>query len=109
MFCQNCGKEIDDKAVVCVHCGCATNNTLSTSTENKSWSATLLLCLFLGGLGAHRFYVGKNSSAIAILLLNLLLGWLIIPLIITGLWVIIDLIMICTGDFKTIDGKNLVK
>ena len=21
MFCYNCGKEIDDKAVICVHCG----------------------------------------------------------------------------------------
>ena len=26
MFCKNCGKEIDDKAAVCVHCGVATNS-----------------------------------------------------------------------------------
>ena len=26
MFCHKCGKEIDDEAVVCVHCGCATGN-----------------------------------------------------------------------------------
>ena len=26
MFCSNCGKEIDDKAVVCIYCGCSTNN-----------------------------------------------------------------------------------
>lgn len=26
MFCSNCGKEIDDKAVVCINCGCETNN-----------------------------------------------------------------------------------
>lgn len=26
MYCSNCGKEIDDKAVVCVHCGCETKN-----------------------------------------------------------------------------------
>ena len=25
MFCYNCGKEIDDKAVICVHCGVAVN------------------------------------------------------------------------------------
>ena len=24
MFCSKCGKEINDEAVVCVHCGCAT-------------------------------------------------------------------------------------
>lgn len=28
MICKNCGKEIDDKAVICVHCGCLT-------TDNK--------------------------------------------------------------------------
>ena len=26
MFCSKCGKEINDEAVVCVHCGCATAN-----------------------------------------------------------------------------------
>ena len=26
MFCSKCGKEINDQAVVCVHCGCATAN-----------------------------------------------------------------------------------
>ncbi len=25
MFCKNCGKEIDDNAVVCIHCGAAAN------------------------------------------------------------------------------------
>ena len=23
MFCRNCGKEINDQAVICVHCGCS--------------------------------------------------------------------------------------
>ncbi|MDB1942074.1 zinc ribbon domain-containing protein, partial [Clostridium tertium] len=27
MFCKNCGKEIDDNAAVCIHCGVATNST----------------------------------------------------------------------------------
>ena len=26
MFCSKCGKEINDEAVVCVHCGCAVEN-----------------------------------------------------------------------------------
>ncbi len=26
MFCQKCGKEIENEAVVCVHCGCPTSN-----------------------------------------------------------------------------------
>ena len=27
MFCRNCGKELNDEAVVCVGCGCAVNGT----------------------------------------------------------------------------------
>lgn len=108
MFCSNCGKEIDDKAVVCVYCGCATNNNTSASSD-KNWMVALLLCFFLGCLGAHRFYVGKIGTAITILLINLLIGWLLVPLIFTSIWVLIDFIMICTNSFKTIDGKTLVK
>ena len=26
MFCSKCGKEIDNEAIVCVHCGCPTQN-----------------------------------------------------------------------------------
>ena len=26
MYCSKCGKEIDNEAVVCVHCGCPTSN-----------------------------------------------------------------------------------
>ena len=28
--------------------------------SDKNWLATLLLCLFHGGIGVHRFYVGKD-------------------------------------------------
>lgn len=31
MFCSNCGKEIDDKAVVCVNCGCAVGKRPNSS------------------------------------------------------------------------------
>lgn len=34
MYCRECGKEIDDKAVVCIHCGCAVNDNSSTSAQN---------------------------------------------------------------------------
>lgn len=35
MYCTNCGKEIDDKAVVCVHCGVPTVPISTPSTEPK--------------------------------------------------------------------------
>jgi len=34
MFCHNCGKEISNKAVVCVHCGVETKN-LSNKNNDK--------------------------------------------------------------------------
>lgn len=34
MYCYNCGKKIDDKAVVCVHCGVETKNMKSSTDKN---------------------------------------------------------------------------
>ena len=31
MYCSNCGKEINDQAVICVHCGCSV--TAKTGTQ----------------------------------------------------------------------------
>lgn len=28
--------------------------------SEKDWMTTLLLCLFCGGIGVHRYYVGKD-------------------------------------------------
>src|SRR6266516_4920836 len=56
----------------------------------KSWLATVLLCQFLGTLGMHRFYTGRIVSGIFQLLT---FGGF-------GIWALIDLIMIVSGDFK---------
>ena len=34
------------------------------SISPKNWVATLVLCIFLGYLGVHRFYVGKVGTGI---------------------------------------------
>ena len=44
MFCKNCGKEIDDKAAICVHCGV---NIKNSQSEGKSWITTLLYAFSL--------------------------------------------------------------
>lgn len=62
--------------------------------SEKGFVPTLLLCLLLGGLGIHRFYVGKIGTGI---LMILTLGGL-------GIWVLIDLIMIAVGSFKDKNG-----
>ena len=67
--------------------------------NDKKMVTACLLCFFLGGLGIHRFYVGKAGTGI---LMILTLGGL-------GIWVIIDLVMILTGGFKDSEGKDLQK
>lgn len=65
--------------------------------SDKNWLATLLLCLFLGGIGVHRFYVGKVGTGI-------------LQLITFGgceIWTLIDLIMIITGSFTDKDGNKI--
>jgi len=65
--------------------------------SEKSGVVALLLCLFLGGFSAHRFYVGKIGTAI---LQIITLGGL-------GIWLLIDLIMIIVGKFEDSEGKAL--
>lgn len=125
IFCSNCGQKINKKALICPHCGVGTenyradqnkavsqpqinvinNNTNTNANINagmgyihkKKWVA-FFLCLFLGGLGAHRFYVGKAGTGIIYLFSGALfgIGWLI------------DLILILVGGFHDRAGQPLI-
>lgn len=98
MYCSKCGKEIDDAAIICPGCGCATQNyhqgyNHTKRAENcspKSRLVALLLCVFLGSLGIHRFYVGKiGTGVIWLLTLGCFgVGWLV------------DIILIACGSFS---------
>ena len=105
-FCSHCGTKILEAAVVCPHCGCQvkevkqaeqpsivinnanTNSNVNTNTNmnaamfgvraKNKWVA-FLLCLFLGYLGAHKFYEGKGGMGILYLFTFGLfgIGWFI--------------------------------
>lgn len=65
--------------------------------SEKSNVVALLLCLFLGGLGVHRFYVGKIGTGVLQLVT---LGGL-------GIWALIDLVMIALSKFTDKEGNVL--
>lgn len=125
-FCKHCGQLIDKECIICPKCGkqveelsspernIVINNTNNSSANAvayavnngaggvspKSRLVTLLLCIFLGALGAHRFYTGK-----------IITGIIMIPLMfvyIGEIWLVIDLIFIIIGAFRDKNGLRVV-
>lgn len=93
-FCKFCGEKIPEDAVMCIHCGrqveqlkseqpqVVINNTNTNVNRNlntahgearNKWVA-LLLCIFLGFLGGHKFYERKILLGIVYLFTCGLLG-----------------------------------
>lgn len=69
--------------------------------QPKDKTTALILAIFLGWLGVHRFYVGKIGTGILMLLVvfcSLGVGWI---------WTLIDIIMIATDKFKDSNGYPL--
>lgn len=86
-YCKHCGTKILEKAVICPACGCQveeiknaeqpnivihnanTNSNVNTNMNGgfgrmkNKWVA-FVLCLLLGGFGAHKFYEGKFGMGI---------------------------------------------
>lgn len=63
--------------------------------SGKSQLIALLLCLVVGGIGIHRFYLGYTWQGIVQLIT---LGG-------CGIWALIDLIRIITGDLQPKNGN----
>ncbi len=107
-FCKHCGAKIPIDAVICNSCGrqvetlqggassqpqVVINNTNTNANVNANMNAgvnafgrklcnkwtSFLLCLFLGLLGAHKFYEGKAGMGILYLFTGGLfgIGWII--------------------------------
>ena len=121
-FCNNCGNPTTPLAEICVKCGIrlaapqaspVVTSAAQAGVSPKSRLAAALLAFFLGGLGIHRFYVGKTGTAVTMLIFTVVgvitivvvVGWIF--LVAVRLWGFVDLIRILFGNFKDKDGRLL--
>lgn len=101
VYCSSCGKAIKKEAEICPFCGVRQkyNNIQLNNYSDKNWLTLLLLYLFLGWLGFHRFYAGKIVSGV----------FFVLTVYGLGIWGLIDFISIITKNFKDADGRYIRK
>src|SRR4249920_345435 len=88
--CDACSEQIDTKAEICPSCGVRQRPPVSKA-------ALLLLTFFLGGLGGHKFYLGKYWQGA----LYLLFCWTYIP----GLIALIEFVIYAFTSSERLNEK----
>lgn len=83
-FCTTCGKQLHIQAEICPHCGV---RVIAAPNPGVNKLVLLLVTFFMGGFGAHKFYVKKYGLG----LLYLLFFWTGIP----GLIALVEFILYC--------------
>jgi TM2 domain-containing membrane protein YozV len=78
IHCWECSKQISDRSTNCIHCGAPMRQIIAGSS-GKSRSLTIVLALFLGGVGAHKFYLEKPGRG----MIYLLWCWTFIPAVVS--------------------------
>lgn len=79
-FCSECGEIIKSKAEICPKCGVRQlppPDSGKPRGDERQKLVAGLLALFLGGLGAHKFYLGRGGQGV----IYLLLCWTFVPAI----------------------------
>lgn len=96
-FCHSCGWDVNQEPPPPPLAGQTPPRPVSNPSGHNRL-AVFLLCLLLGWLGIHRFYVGKIGTGI---LWACTLGFL-------SVGVIYDLVLIATGEFRDIHERRIV-
>lgn len=75
IFCRSCGAVIKKEAEICPKCGV---RQIQTGLTQKSRITAALLAILFGGIGIHKFYIGKSGQGI----IYLIFFWTVIPMIV---------------------------
>jgi hypothetical protein len=91
IYCRGCGSPVHESARSCPKCGAVLKNSLASAVQGggRNRIVAIVLALFLGGFGLHRFYTGRIASGV----LYLLFAWTFIPAIIAFVEAIFFLMM----------------
>jgi TM2 domain-containing membrane protein YozV len=140
LYCSKCGLQLNEGSAFCSRCGARVALVVEQAAQDlspKSRLATSLLAIFLGWVGAHRFYTGKIGTAVVMLLIGvaflicqfgamfigiasayetempalwfLFWGLSLVFGAVVGIWALIDFIIAVTGNFKDSQGKIIKK
>lgn len=102
MYCGNCGREIDDRAVVCPHCGVAVKRLEKKKSVNGLGIAGFVVSLVLLWLGLYfciASVVGLILSAVAVAkrekysLGGLAIAGLVVSIVSLMIWVVVWIIL----------------
>ena len=93
VYCRGCGKQIHQTAPTCPSCGAMQVTELKESGDLRTQTAAGLWCVFLGGFGAHWFYLHRTVAGI----LSLIFFWTGIP----GIIAFVNGLQIAYGDRRT--------
>ncbi len=97
MFCRNCGKQVSEMSIACPACGvpprtqknfcphcgkptlpvqavCTQCGVSLETAKEKGKVPAGILALCLGGLGAHKFYLGYTGEAVFMLCISIVAG-----------------------------------
>ena len=89
VFCRGCGAPIHETARACPRCGAPQVVAPPPSHHDRATAA--LLAILLGGIGAHKFYLGRTGWGVV----YLLFFWTLVPAV---LGLIEGFIYLCQSD-----------
>jgi TM2 domain-containing membrane protein YozV len=75
-YCSSCGEIIKKEAEICPHCGVRQKSATPSGSKDRTTAG--ILALLLGGIGAHKFYLGETGLGV----LYLCFSWTLIPAIV---------------------------